>query len=128
MKKLSLFVLLFLGVVMCVKGNSPVPAKENLKGTWEYKVPDAPYEYSTGTFIFGEVDGRPTVIVKFKSGAEVKAKDVKLENDSISFGVTVEYELVKVTAKLLDNKITGKASSSQGLMSLTAEKSKMKTN
>ena len=126
MKKLSLFVLFFLGLIVCVNGNSPV--KESLKGIWEYRVPDAPYEYSTGTFVFGEVDGKPTLTVKFKSGAEVKAKDVRIENDSVIFSVTVEYELVKVTGKLADNRITGKASSSQGVMGLTAEKAKKKTN
>jgi hypothetical protein len=35
---------------------------------------------------------------------------------------------VKVTGKLADNRITGKASSSQGVMGLTAEKAKKKTN
>lgn len=128
MKRLIMLSLLFLGIAVSVKGNSPVPAKENFKGVWEYKVPDAPYEYSTGTLVLGEVDGKPTVTVKFKSGTEIKAQQVKVENDSISFEVMVEYEMVKVTGKLLDNRITGKANSSQGTMSLTAERSKMKAN
>ncbi|MGV8091554.1 MAG: hypothetical protein AB2L24_06765 [Mangrovibacterium sp.] len=129
MKNLVMFVLLFFGVVSWVNGNSTTTTvKEGLKGTWEFKVPEAPYEYNAGKIIFGEVDGKPTVTVKLKSGTEIKAQDVKLENDSISFGVMIEYELVKVTGKLAENKITGKASSSQGIMNITAEKPVTKTN
>jgi hypothetical protein len=128
MKSLVMFVLLFFGVVSWVNGHSTTTVKEGLKGTWEFKAPEAPYEYNAGKIVFGEVDGKPTVTVKLKSGTEIKAQDVKLENDSISFGVMIEYELVKVTGKLAENKITGKASSSQGIMNITAEKPVTKTN
>ena len=128
MKKLIVFFLLFLGVAAWVNAVSPVPSKEDLKGSWEFKVPEAPYEYNSGKIVFGEVDGKPTVTVRLKSGTEVKAQNVKFENDSISFGVMIEYELVKVLGKLTDNKITGKASSSQGLMNITVEKPAVKAN
>lgn len=128
MKKLIMCVLLFAGVVVWTSGNSSVPVKEDLKGTWEYKVPDAPYEYSSGKLVFGEVDGKATVTVRFKNGTEIKAQDVKLENDSLSFGVQVESELVKVTGKISENRIAGKVNSSQGMMDMTAERPKMKTD
>jgi hypothetical protein len=128
MKRLIMFVLLFAGIVVWVIANSSVPGKENLKGIWEYKVPDAPYEYSSGKLVFDEVDGKATVTVRFKNGTEIKAQDVKLENDSFSFEVQVEYEMVKVTGKLADNRITGKVNSSQGIMNMTTQRPTVKTN
>jgi hypothetical protein len=128
MKKLIVFVSLFLGVVAGVCGQSSAPVKGNFNGVWEYKAPEAPYEYSTGKFIFKEADGKPVVTVKLQSGTEIKAQNVKIENDSISFAVTIEYELVKVTGKLVGNKIAGKASYSQGVITVTAEKSAPKAN
>jgi len=128
MKRLIMFVLLFAGVVVWATANSSVPGKENLKGIWEYTVPDAPYEYSTGKLVFDEVDGKATVTVRFKNGTEIRAQDVKLENDSFSFEVQVEYEMVKVTGKLADNRITGKVNSSQGIMNMTAQRPTVKTN
>lgn len=124
MKKLIVFVTLFIGVVAGVCGQSSA----NFKGVWEYKAPEAPYEYSTGRFIFKEADGKPVVTVKFQSGTEINAQNVKIENDSISFVVTIEYEMVKVTGKLVGNKIAAKANSSQGIMTVTAEKSVSKAN
>jgi len=128
MKKLIVFVSLFLGIVAGVCGQSTTPLKEDFKGVWEYKAPEAPYEYSTGKFILKEADGKPVLTVKFQSGTEIKAQNVKIENDSISFAVTIEYEVVKVTGKLVGNKIAGKASYSQGVMTVTAEKPVQKAN
>ncbi|MGV8138765.1 MAG: hypothetical protein AB2L20_26475 [Mangrovibacterium sp.] len=128
MKKLIVFVTLFIGVVAGVCGQSSASLKENFKGVWEYKAPEAPYEYSTGRLIFKEADGKPVVTVKFQSGTEINAQNIKIENDSISFVVTIEYEMVKVTGKLVGNKIAAKANSSQGIMTVTAEKSVSKAN
>jgi len=128
MKRLIAFLSLFLGVVAGVCGQSSAPVKENFKGVWDYKTPEAPYEYSTGKFVFSEMEGKPAVTVKLQSGTEIKAQNVKIENDSLSFSVTIEYELVKVSGKLVGNKFTGKAISSQGVMAVTAEKSAPKAN
>lgn len=128
MQRMIMFFMLFLGVIAQGHSKSPVPVKENLKGIWEYKAPEAPEGYNSGKFVFQEADGKPVVTVKTKNGAEIKAQDVKLENDSISFTITVDYELVKVTGKISGDKLTGKAAYPDGVLSLTAEKSAVKTN
>ncbi len=126
MKRMMMAVLLFLGLVAV--SNAVAPAKGNLKGTWEYKVPAAPYEYSAGKLIFDEADGKPVVTVRTQNGSTIKVQDLKVEGDSFSFLAQVEYEAVKVNGKLDGGKITGKASSSQGVMEFTAEKPALKTN
>jgi hypothetical protein len=123
MKKLVMFVLIAFCATLTV---DPAIAmgKKSMKGTWEYKVPSAPYEYSAGKIIIGETNGQSTVTVKFRYGSEVKAQNVKIEGDSLSFGVDVEYNYVKVDAKLADGKITGKADTPEGIMNFTAERPK----
>lgn len=128
MKKLIvLFFILGIGTCLSV-AHASAPVKESIRGTWKYSAPQAPYEYNSGTFIFDELAGKPSVTVRFRSGSEVKAEDVKIVGDSITFNVTVEYEPVKVAGKFMGQKFSGKANSSQGIMDLTAEKPVAKTN
>lgn len=123
MKKLMMFVLVALCATLVVN-QATASGKENLKGIWEYKVPNAPYDYSKGKLIFGEVNGQTTITVKLMSGTEIKAQNVKVENDTISFGVMIEYNLVKCNGKVVNGKITGKVDSPEGIMDLTAERPK----
>ena len=118
--------MMFMVFVLCLAGatNSAYAfGKADVKGIWDYKVPAAPYEYSTGKLIFDETEGKPTVTVKFTNGSEIKAQDVLVEDGSFSFGVQVENEYVKVSGNLANDQISGKVDSSQGTMDLTAEKS-----
>ena len=121
MKKLVMFVL-FAFCATLISQPTAAAGKENLKGTWEYKVPSAPYEYSKGKLVFAEDDGVNTVTVKFTSGAELKAQNVKIEKEVISFVVILDGNYIKFNGKLAEGKITGKVDSPEGIMELTAEK------
>lgn len=110
-------------LAVCVtlfSGQAIASLKENLKGTWEMKVPSAPYEYSAGKVIFGEAEGQSTVVVEFPGGAKLKGQNVKFENETFSFTVLIEYNTVKVTGKLVDGKIAGKADTPEGQMAFSA--------
>ena len=111
MKKLFVFILLLSGAMAWASGRPVDAGKENLKGTWEYKAPDAPYEYNTGKIIFEDVNGEISITVKFRNGTIIKAQDAKIGEDSFSFKVEVEYEPVKVSGKISGNRITGQANS-----------------
>lgn len=121
MRKLMMFFLVAFFATLMVN-HAAASGTENPKGIWEYKVPAAPYEYSAGKLILGETDGKATVTIKFMSGTELKAKNVKIEKETISFGVEIESNPVTFSGKLVDGKITGKVNSPEGLMDLTAEK------
>ncbi len=125
MKNLLVLVLL----IVCA-GWSPLSAntsvKEGLKGTWNYNVPTAPYDYSNGKIIFCEENGKDIVKVEFSDGTQLTARNVKIEKNNFSFEVQVESELVKVSGRADGDSMTGKASSSQGLMDLTAQKENQK--
>ena len=95
--------------------------KNVFKGTWEYKVPEAPYEYSTGKIVFDETgNGQQTITILFTNGTEIKAKEIKIENEAFSFTTEVEYNVVKVNGKLAEGKISGKIDTPQGIMDMTA--------
>ena len=121
MKRLFLsFVLAVVSILIA----SPVSAsvKESLKGIWEYKVPAAAYEYSRGQLVIGEEDGELTLVVKFMDGTEIFGEQVKLEDNKLTFGVTLEYEFIKVTCLLEDEKLVGKVLLAEGPAELTATK------
>jgi hypothetical protein len=117
MRKLAL--ILFVSFI--VIGSAYAAVKNSFKGTWDYQVPDAPYEYSTGKIVFAEAaNGQPTITIKFTNGTEVSGKEVKIENDSFSFKTEVDYNAVKVNGKLVEGKISAKIDTPQGLMNMTA--------
>ena len=96
-------------------------AKNVFKGTWEYNVPDAPYEYSTGKIVFADSEnGQQIISIRFTNGTEIKAKEVKIDNDTFSFTTVVESYNIKVTGKLAEGKVSGKVDTPQGIMNLTA--------
>lgn len=105
--------------VMNVKGE-----KVTLSGSWDFTAPSAPYEYSTGKLIFSEANGKPTANVVMSGGYEIPVSDLKIDNLSFAFTVSIDYETVKVSGKLANGKITGKADSPVGIIDLTASRSK----
>lgn len=125
MKNIRIILILAVCVTL-FSGQAIASLKENLKGTWEMKVPAAPYEFSTGKVIFGEAEGQSTVVVEFPGGAKLKGQNVKIENDTFSFSVIIEYETVKVTGKLVEGKLIGKADTPEGQMDFSAVKKQEK--
>lgn len=107
--------------VLSVKGE-----KITIIGLWDYSAPDAPYEYSTGKIQFTEVNGKYTGKVIAADGTQIPVKSLKIENNAFSFGVEIDYETVTVTGQLVNGRITGKADSPDGVLPITAVRSKMK--
>lgn len=92
-------------------------------GTWEYSVPDAPYEYQKGDLIIEKKEGKLegyTMVNDYKTPVEkVKVKGNKLtflmylEGEDISFDITLEKKTFK-----------GIISFSQGELEITGKKKK----
>lgn len=90
-----------------------------LIGTWDYTVPYAPYEYSKGQMVFTEKEGVVTGELKIQ-GYAIPIKNLKVVEGNYSFGVELEYNYIPITAKLEGTTITGKASTPEGDMAITA--------
>jgi autotransporter translocation and assembly factor TamB len=106
-------------VSLSVKGE-----KLSLIGLWDYSAPDAPGEYSAGKIVFSEAAGKTAGKVILTGGYEVAVNNLKIDNLSFSFTVEIEYETVKVTGKLANGRISGKAEYPEGVLNIYAVRSK----
>ncbi len=105
-------------------GNLFAAGKSNdVVGTWNYKAPYAPYEYSVGKLIFTENGDK--IEGKIKIGEyEIDMRNVKAEGETVSFGAYVEGEYVSIKITLKKDAFTGTASYSEGSIDVTGEKEK----
>lgn len=93
-------------------------------GTWTFKAEQAPYEYNSGDFVIGKEGKEYTAKIVFGEYYEIKATDVKLENDQLSFKVYIESESINMKGTVGKESIDGTASYSEGTISFTATKKK----
>ncbi|MEQ9286175.1 MAG: hypothetical protein RIG77_04660 [Cyclobacteriaceae bacterium] len=91
------------------------------EGTWEYKVPQAPYEYQTGKMLVKKVESGYEV--KFNiNGTEMKARNVKFSDSNLTFATYVENEYVTFKIKVAAKTMEGTVSYSEGRLGITAKK------
>ncbi len=121
MKKVFVLLVVMIGSIMMLNEVNASEFKK-FEGTWAYKVPTAPYEYSTGELIIDKLEGKETVTVKFSDGTKVKAEKISCEKSVIKFSVYVNYEYVDVSCKLEQGKLKGKVNTPEGPMEITAQK------
>lgn len=118
-KLLVVFGLLFItGVFFNVNAQS----NKTVVGKWKYSVPEAPYGYEKGVISLTEKDKALSGDLIFDSGYKVKLSSVSLKADTLRLGVYVESEYVTVVSKVKGNKMDGTVDSSQGKMTLKADK------
>lgn len=86
-------------------------------GTWKYDAKQAPYEYSKGDMIISEEDGKLSGTIKVNYQT-ITMRDVKLDNSTLTFGVYIEGEYVKITMELDGDRFKGTASYSEGSIPL----------
>lgn len=124
MKKLLIFV--FMMALLAGSANSVMAAKSNktVVGEWKYEVPTAPYGYEKGVVVISEKDGKLAGEVKLDGGYKIELKQVTLADNTLKFGLYVDYEYVSVTSTIDGKKMAGTVNSSEGTMKLTAEKIK----
>jgi hypothetical protein len=124
MKKLLIFV--FMMALLAGTANTLMAANNNktVVGEWKYEVPTAPYGYEKGVVVITEKDGELAGEVKLDGGYKLELKKVTFTDNTLKFGLYVDYEYVSVTSTIEDKKMSGLVSSSEGTMKLTAEKIK----
>ena len=83
-------------------------AQNELKGSWSYSAPDAPYGYQNGTIEFKNTDGKLTGIVKINDSTYAINTFNKKENQ-YACSLYVDGNDVNITFIPDANKITGVA-------------------
>ena len=120
MKKVT-FVVMILCLIF-LNQRSFANDNKNVLGTWKVAVADAPYEYVKSSFVVSEVNGLLSGKVVFENGQEMKVSDLEFAKDVLKFGVNIDGNDIKVTAKVENSKLTGKVDAPDGLLDLTAVK------
>ena len=111
-------------IFMIALGNAfAAEINKDLIGTWKYKAPSAPYEYSAGKIIFSESGDK--IEGKLQIGSnQIDLRNVTVESNEVSCGVYVEDEYVKLKMTLKKNTFAGTASYSEGTLEVSGEKEK----
>jgi hypothetical protein len=123
MKKI--LILTFVAALVAVTSSALVATgNKDVVGEWKYKVPNAPYGYEKGVLNFSEKENELAGEVKFNDGYKISLKDVIHKDDTLKFGLYIDYQYIGVTATVVEGKMTGFVDSPEGKMKLTAEKSR----
>jgi len=123
MKKIIAFVFV-LAFTASVVNAVETPNKKDVIGEWKYEVPTAPYGYSSGTFVISEKEGKLAGHVKFSDGYKIDLKDVTYEEDTLKFGLYIDYSYVSLKSKIEGQNMNGTVNTPEGDMKVTAKKVK----
>ncbi|MBK7628080.1 MAG: hypothetical protein IPJ16_12955 [Bacteroidales bacterium] len=122
MKKATILLMFLFAVITVSSGQTT--KKIDPVGTWKFDAPYAPEGYTSGTIVIGLAENKHTATMSF-AGSEYKfsGKNVKVENDTVSFSIFLEGQDIKVSLKGdADAKLVGKAVYSEGEVPLTLTK------
>jgi len=79
-----------------------------LNGSWNYSLPDAPYEYQEGIIEFKNTDGKLSAKINVKnSSSPININDIKKNKDDYTCSFNVDGYDVKAIFKPKTDKITG---------------------
>ncbi|MEQ8220032.1 MAG: hypothetical protein RH981_17470 [Arenibacter sp.] len=104
-----------------VKNSPTLFGEEKFLGNWKYSAENVPYEYAKGILFISKKEGVLAVVVALRGG-ERKAQDVKVEDNTLTFNLNLEGQIVSVSITAEGDKIRGKASSEDGIFELAGER------
>jgi hypothetical protein len=124
MKRVTILVLFMYIGITAISAQS-TKTKIDPEGTWKFEAPYAAEGYTSGTIVFGKSEQKPTATISFTgSDYKLSGANVLVENDAVTFSVSLESQDIKVSLKIENaTKMTGKAVYSEGDVPLTLTKS-----
>jgi len=102
----------------------PVFAKldsQQLLGKWKYTIV-TDQQNMTGVLIFSKTDGKLNASVETDEGYTGQFSKVEIIDDKLYLELKTENDVIKVTFKLVENKLEGIASSYEGEAPITAKR------
>lgn len=118
MKMLKILSVMFLMTSFVNEGRAQ---EKNWVGTWQYAAPQAGYQYQQGKIIFSMEEKDLKVFVEI-NGHKIEAQNVEVAENKVSFNVTIEGGLIKVSLQEKDKDLTGNATYSGGKIPITGKK------
>jgi hypothetical protein len=105
--------------------NLPVNPPAGMEGIYEYRSPEAPYEYQKGIIELKRTANKWTAKVT-ANDQTLAAQEVKVEKTQVQFRISVDGNSVLIKLLHKGDTLTGTASSdSEGVMKITAERKKV---
>lgn len=123
MKKFILTSAMILSVVIMSSFavNESIDDSKIVIGTWEYSVPDAPYEYQEGELIIEKKDGKLTGYTMM-GGYKTDIEDVVVKNNNLTFYLYVESEKVSFDLEFEKKIFSGTVSYSEGELDISGKR------
>lgn len=123
MKKFILSSAIVLSVVLMSSftSNEVVDESSIAIGTWNYSVPDAPYEYQEGQLIIEKKDGKLTGYTML-DGYKTDIEDVVAKKNNLTFYLYVETEKVNFNLDFEKKSFTGTVAYSEGELTISGKK------
>ncbi len=103
------------------KTNSTTTNSKKIIGTWEYTVPNAPYEYQEGELTIEEVDGELsgyTMVGDYKTDVE----DLVIEDKNVTFTINIEDTEVSFDLDFDKNSFKGTVTYVEGTLTISGTK------
>ena len=101
--------------------NSTTTNSKKIIGTWEYTVPNAPYEYQEGELTIEEVDGELsgyTMVGDYKTDVE----DLVIEDKNVTFTINIEDTEVSFDLDFDKNSFKGTVTYVEGTLTISGTK------
>ncbi|MDD4107320.1 MAG: hypothetical protein PHH93_01220 [Prolixibacteraceae bacterium] len=121
MKKIIICALLTMLYSAATHASAYVNLNE-IVGKWRYELPDAPEGYQNGIIDITVKNDTLLGEIHFSEENRVSLKDIVYEENTLTCGVYVEYEYIKVKIVIKGNKMEGAVNTPDGVMVFTASK------
>jgi hypothetical protein len=121
---LGLFILMSLVISATLNGAEPAPKKFTPVGTWKFSAPSAPEGYNASDLIISKEGREYKVIFALSEYYKITASDVEYKKKNLSFTLYIETETVFIKGSFEEDKFTGTASYSEGVIDVSAVREK----
>lgn len=121
MKTLQLIAFLAFVWLLTFQGQAATDDLDRVAGKWSYSAPTAPFPYTSGKIVLKKINNTLSAEL-IVNGTRMIFNSVSFENDELKMEVEIEYNLVKVTFKLVDGQLVGEASWPEGPVKVKASK------
>jgi hypothetical protein len=120
----GLFLLVVFFIETGVLANEPLTKKFSPVGTWEFKAPTAPEGYTAGDLIISKEGKEYSVVFAMSEYYKVTGYEVEYKKKNLSFILYIETETVHISGTFEEDKFTGTASYSEGVIEVYATREK----
>ena len=113
--------ILILFVLTSYTATEDVIKTKNIIGTWEYSVPDAPYQYQKGTIIFEDKEGELTGYFLI-DGFKAQLRNLKSLKRNVTFEAYIQGTTVSFDLTFKKKSFLGSATYSEGTLDISGHK------